>query len=677
VSQHDNPFVAPEIDYLSKDFESFRRLMLDHLAALAPDWQEQSAADLGHALVDVLAYVGDYLSYYQDAVATEAYLGTARRRGSVRRHTRLLDYWLHEGCNARALVQIMVNEPVELPAHTPLVTQVEGATAVIHPNTTAYTQADRQNAHFFETMHTAVFHPAHNAIPFFVPQGAEPLLPAGATRALLRDDGRSLALRPGDLLIFREIRNPDSGDPLTADATHRHAIRLTHVWPYRQGGQPLVEIGWHVADAPPFPLVLRRYTEDQAEADVTVACGNVVLADYGRSAYKLLPAVLPQERYRPRLTGQILTYAQSLPPEPQPLNQLVQQNPRLAAPQVALWQRGRRLPALPGDLPLARQPLRDGGTLLLSADGQQAFLQVDGRVYQAIPWSVRRELLNSGPFARDYLVEIADTRDARLRFGFGGLGAQPAPGAQFVARYRAGCGPVGNVGIQSIAHVVLPPGDENAERITAVTNFLPAVGGQGREELETARLLAPASLQTQARCVIPADFADVALRFPDVAEAKAAWRWTGAGRTAVVHVRRRDGRPVDKTFRRELQDFMETHRLIGTEVAVRGPEVAPVYLRLQFAARPQAAANAVRGALQTAFAGFFAPARFHLGQNLHRSQVIAHAMSVSGVQTVTLAHFSPMPEGASGPHIAEEIVVPDTAVLHCPPSNLTLEELAR
>jgi hypothetical protein len=40
------------------------------------------------ALVELLAYVGDQLSYYQDAVANEAYLETARQRISVKRHTR-------------------------------------------------------------------------------------------------------------------------------------------------------------------------------------------------------------------------------------------------------------------------------------------------------------------------------------------------------------------------------------------------------------------------------------------------------------------------------------------------------------------------------------------------------------------------------------------------------------
>src|SRR5947207_8104339 len=85
----------PEIDYLAKDYASFRQLILDRLATIMPDWQERHVPDTGIAFVEVLAYVGDYLSYYQDAVGTEAYLDTPRQRISGRRHARLVDYWLH------------------------------------------------------------------------------------------------------------------------------------------------------------------------------------------------------------------------------------------------------------------------------------------------------------------------------------------------------------------------------------------------------------------------------------------------------------------------------------------------------------------------------------------------------------------------------------------------------
>src|SRR5690606_14769425 len=62
--------------------------------------------------VEVLAYAGDHLSYSQGAVATEAYLETARRCISVRRHARLVDYALHEGCNARSWLCAHVDQDI-------------------------------------------------------------------------------------------------------------------------------------------------------------------------------------------------------------------------------------------------------------------------------------------------------------------------------------------------------------------------------------------------------------------------------------------------------------------------------------------------------------------------------------------------------------------------------------
>ena len=59
-------------------------------------------------MIEMLAYAADHLSYQQDAVSTEAYLGTARSRISLRRHARLVDYPISEGCNARTLVCVTV-----------------------------------------------------------------------------------------------------------------------------------------------------------------------------------------------------------------------------------------------------------------------------------------------------------------------------------------------------------------------------------------------------------------------------------------------------------------------------------------------------------------------------------------------------------------------------------------
>src|SRR5690606_37432060 len=121
------PLLAePQLDYLSKDYASLRRLMLDRLGQLIPGFHERNPADFSVALVELLAHVGDQLSYFQDAVATEAYLGTARRRVSLRRHARLLDYPIHDGCNSRVYVHLNVRPGADgqvLKARTPLLTR--------------------------------------------------------------------------------------------------------------------------------------------------------------------------------------------------------------------------------------------------------------------------------------------------------------------------------------------------------------------------------------------------------------------------------------------------------------------------------------------------------------------------------------------------------------------------
>ena len=122
----------PAIDYLAKDYASFRRLLLDRLDLLVPRWHEEHEPDLLVTLVELLAYEGDRLSYLQDAVGTEAYLQTARRRISVRRHARLVDYQLHEGCNARTWVFVETSEDTEWMACDDIyfITSYQGAPAI-------------------------------------------------------------------------------------------------------------------------------------------------------------------------------------------------------------------------------------------------------------------------------------------------------------------------------------------------------------------------------------------------------------------------------------------------------------------------------------------------------------------------------------------------------------------
>ncbi|MEU1904048.1 putative baseplate assembly protein [Streptomyces hygroscopicus] len=297
---------APVLDYTARDYDTLRQVVLDRLRLTTPGWVERNAADLGTTLVDLLAYTADQISYQQDAVATEAYLDTARRRVSVRRHVRLIDYPMHDGCNARAFVTVHAVEPLTLRPGEYRFAAVDVRTrgpldrtdvgAVLDDRELAVL-AERGSVEVFEPVVTdrpLHLRPEHNRVRLWTWGGEVCSLPVGATSATLRDEWadeecatRRLALRPGDLLLFEEVLGPRTGTPGDGDPSHRQAVRLTSVTPAvdRLAEQPVLEVTWAREDALAFPLCLatRGGTDCAPVEDVSVARGNVVLVDHGRS----------------------------------------------------------------------------------------------------------------------------------------------------------------------------------------------------------------------------------------------------------------------------------------------------------------------------------------------------------------------------------------------------------
>ncbi|MCX9189996.1 putative baseplate assembly protein [Carbonactinospora thermoautotrophica] len=303
----------PVIDYLARDYASLRRLLLDRMTLTAPDWVERHVPDLGVTLVELLAYVGDQISYHQDAVATEAYLDTARRRVSVRRHVRLVDYAMHDGCNARAWIVLEADrrvtlerggfrfaaidvgrlDPRERPDLGPVLSE-EDLARLPHAAT----------CEVFEPVGGGdlTLYPEHNRIPFWTWGEEEGFLPEGATSATLRDEwaepaagpgaagsgarGRKLRLKPGDVIVIEEVLGRETGSPADADPAHRQAVRLTSVTPAVDElyDQPVLEVTWDPADALAFPVCVRARGGPDCRplGEVSVARGNVVLADHGR-----------------------------------------------------------------------------------------------------------------------------------------------------------------------------------------------------------------------------------------------------------------------------------------------------------------------------------------------------------------------------------------------------------
>jgi Baseplate J-like protein len=299
-------FVDDAISYLGRDFAGLTQLMRNRMAVTIPGWTERHEPDIWSALIELLAYVGDDLSYYQDAVATEAYLQTARLRVSVKRHARLVDYRLDDGCAARAWMCVAVSSPVELPLSTVRFVALgapaqDGQAPVFDAaNVDPLVLAGYQQYSPLPPPAagaTMSLYPAHNAIRLWSWGETDSHLVRGATRAVLIDTAiapstlhevetatpgaepaRALALQIGDVLVLEETADPASGGIAPGDPTLRQPVRVTGIRRLYDElyALPLLEVRWGAQDALQFDLAVTA-----AGRFCSVASGNTVLVTHG------------------------------------------------------------------------------------------------------------------------------------------------------------------------------------------------------------------------------------------------------------------------------------------------------------------------------------------------------------------------------------------------------------
>jgi hypothetical protein len=632
----------PRIDYLARDYATFRQLMLDRMSLLVPQWRERNPADLGIALVELLAYAGDQLSYQQDAIATEAYLGTARRRVSVRRHARLVDYPMHDGCNARVWVQVLVEGEVldpklglmftRTPAHPPVIGSFNAATA------------SSLGVEFFEPVgKSGPLFALHNSMPFYTWSSRECCLPQGATKATLK--GHFPDLAAGMVLVFREILGSETGTPEEADPARAHAVRLTSVKAKKADASALVdpltnekitEIAWQAGDALPFPFCISAMTTSGYRDDLSAALGNIILADHGRTIAEPepLPAV-PQPN--PQLAP--VAVASGSCSEEEPVAAVVRYEPRLKEGPVTragrVRRRVRRLGRGSAELVPVDVSKSASEALRWQMRDVVAAVKIDDGT---MGWTPRHDLLASERFSTDFVVESEEDGTAWLRFGNDEQGKRPDAGTAFTAVYRVGNGRRGNVGADSIAHIVFTQPLAGG-KVLRVNNPLPARGGVDPEPLADVRQKAPVAFRVQQRAVTPQDYEQVAQRHPEVQRAAATFRWTGSWHTVFVTVDRIGGKPVDRQFEEELRDFIETYRMAGYDLEIDGPRPVPLELEMHVCAKRDAFRSDVLKAMRERLARFFDPDNFTFGQPVYLSALYAAAHEVTGVESVTIGTF--------------------------------------
>jgi uncharacterized phage protein gp47/JayE len=81
------------VDYTSRDYDSLRADLIQLVRTrTGVDWQGDDPSDIGVALVEAFAYMGDVSNYYLDRVANEAFIDTATQRETLLNLARLFGY---------------------------------------------------------------------------------------------------------------------------------------------------------------------------------------------------------------------------------------------------------------------------------------------------------------------------------------------------------------------------------------------------------------------------------------------------------------------------------------------------------------------------------------------------------------------------------------------------------
>lgn len=601
------PLKTADLNYLARDYEGFTKLIFEQLALLVPGWQDREAADIGVMIVELIAYFADYLSYYQDAVGTEAYLNTARRRVSVARHARLLDYQMSQGCNARTWIHVQVSgTPFVLPRGVRFTTALEhlDETVITHHVQQEWALLEKTDVIIFESMAAVRLDPRHNRINFYSSGYDRAILAKGAVSANLK--GHDLGLGEGDTLIIRQDIFPGGNLALIHRHSNGHPVRLiSAVEQEAANGSPITRIHWHESDALPCDIIVAQELDNSFHHNLATAYGNLVPADHGLTRSEKLPDVHWGETYQPTLNKPGLTFAQAF----------IQSDGDMPRP-------ARRF--------LARDPQKE-----------RPAIQISETVYPGLPytahWHVKTDLLGCGPEDRNFVAEIENEGNARLRFGDGLQGWKPQVGSSFKVVYRTGNGPSGNVGPGTLKHILadhLIQEQVDNGQFVRVLNLMPAVGGQQKESMDSARIKAPEWAVTTANAVTAEDYERLALSYRDISLAHAVFPESYGGRLVQVYVDRADG-PIHPIYLEDFKNWLNQYRLLGVAVACRPITWVPLMLDMVIGLQQGASYQRVRRDLDTLLHNM----SFTTGAPVVTSQIIAAAMKIPGLVRVHIEKF--------------------------------------
>lgn len=663
---HECPPEAPvdfPVNYLARDFDSFRQALIDFASERHPDWKDRLEADQGMMLLEVMSALGDEFAYYQDRVAREASLETATQRRSLRRHARLVDYHVHDGLSATTWLDFTVNADGIVSAGDKVWETNQAAFETDPLKRLAASRAifevgrGLSDGHVIFIAPAATFHlrAGTNEFTPYSWDDTQTCLPVGSTSLHLT--GHHAADLP-----LEDLTNPDLPGkwvllrtaPLDASIPARAwMVRLIRVENQTDplfnlpAGQPITYLEWEDAQATPYEL----------EYDSLVIRGNLVPSTAGETRKKTFqiepqtPPGLATAEPAVERAGALLnqppprsseeadddenremspTFLLGLPDSDQRPVVWRGANTDDAAPEVRLfdttgggaqeWEWKRTF--------LGTNSSQSSDTHFTLEDGLWRRVSAYRRVDEN---GVVQEYVH-----RDYATGEGTT----VRFGDGEFGRAPARGTTFDLIYRLGSGRRDNVAAGSLTDFD-PAAFGFVDAVTNPIDVSDAVLPQSAAEI---RQLAPEAFRALTfRAVRTADYAEAIERLDWVQRAGAQARWTGSWQTFFAAPDPKGSFELTDPQRKELEAQLNRFRLAGREAYARDPKFVSIDLRIQVCVEPSAYRGEVEAAaLQALFGkrglrpvpGFFSPDNFTFGTALDRASLEAALQEVTGVRAV-------------------------------------------
>ena len=603
---------APPIDYLAKDFDSFRRALLDFSALRYPRWVERSEADFGVMVAEALAAVADDLSYLQDRVAAEAVIETASQRRSLVSLARLVDYEPRPATSGTTWLQLAVSTPGAVAAGLQVSAPAPDGSLI--PFETGEGLADTAAATVSNLWNQGI-------APYWF-DDADRCLPAGATELWVA--GHGFAFTPDHAILIQTDLPGDSQRRLIHLVATAGVVGFEATDPLF-GDAPVTRLRWRASEATDRDIDLTR----------TTLGGNLVRATQGARvsetfAIGAVPATAPGAplaiaRRGPNGDETSPNWIHRYPLGRAPLAWLAQADAE-AAPQPELL--------LAQDLPTVRSWTFAAN--LLKAEATDLAVTVDPVAWRAVGFSS-----TGAPTHWD----IDGDGGSTLRFGDDVFGNAPAEQDLFTLTYRTGVGAAGNVAADTIARL-LPGG---AGIVTAARNPFPVTDGADAETRDQIVRRAPQAFRAkQFRAVRPEDYEAAAESLPWVQKAGTSFRWTGSWLTVFTAVDPIGAEQVDLAHEIELVELLNRRRLAGYESYAPAPRYLSLDLRIEVCAKPGWLDGDVEAAVLDRLGssdragdadGFFFANRFTFGSPLYRSRLEAAIQAVPGVLGVRSVRY--------------------------------------